>query len=134
MGGGTLDRIENIETCGNKIIHQRPYRTATMDKGFPGCMLVYPIIHLLMEREEKVAIGSRGNKGAVLRTEIGTCQICNRCPVTDRIIDLLEVYQVDFSLEFENLVDVTAARAQADVPLFNIANPSWTLQSRTRDA
>src|ERR1017187_3643439 len=57
VGRRALERVQNVKPCGNKIVNQRRDRTARMDKRLPRGVFVYPLVDLLVEREEQIPVG-----------------------------------------------------------------------------
>ena len=55
-------------------------------------------------------------------------------PVTDSLLNLLEVYHANLGLGLKDAVDKLAPRAQADVPFFDVADSFRVFKSRASDS
>ena len=68
---GALHRVEDIESASNKGIDKYLYRAAGVFEGFPGGVLVNPIIHLFVVWGVKAVKRFDGAEGGVLSTKVG---------------------------------------------------------------
>jgi len=94
-----------------------------MFEGFPGSVLMYPVINALIIRHIQTAKSFFTAKGGILGPKIRAAQKYGVHLVADHAENFRQVGQGNVALFFEHLVNVILAGEGGNIPFFNIANP-----------
>ncbi len=101
-----LNRVYNIETRFDEMGHKWLHSSAGVFKCFPVCILMYPVVDFPVIRQPYVIKGLGGTECGILGTEICPTGECNIYPVTNYIMQKLQVFNSYICLPVIDLLNV----------------------------
>ncbi len=91
-----------------------------------------PVINPAVEGLIQIPVSSRGNKGASLHAEVGTCDKHGADHIPYNFVDLGQIAQGDLTLSLKDLPHVFLPGHSTHIPFFDIPDALGILQLRSR--
>ena len=119
---GALDGVEDVDARVDEIFEKRRHGSAGVEEGFPGGVLVDPVVDLAVERFPERPVEGGGNHGPALASKIGAADGHDVDLVAHGLVVKFQIIQGDGGLERKDLFDVIRALGQHFIPALRIAD------------
>jgi len=131
--GGTLNRVEDVESRFNEVWDEGFDCAARVFQGFPTGVLVNPVVDLFVIRSVEAIEGVGRTEGGGLCAKVGAAHKEHIDGVANIVVEGFEVLNADFALALKDFVDVVLPREGGDIPFFDIADAFGVCEERCGD-